>query len=311
MRKHKLTKRIFISIGVVSVVIVLLIGGYIYGVLGAAHRASDSAFVPLKTTDSQKETTTQITNKDSFTILLMGVDSRDADLSGRSDTMIVATVNPKTNTTTMVSIPRDTYVEGTTINKLNSAYADGGAENTIKHINTLLDIKINHYATLNFRGLVQLIDSIGGISVQSPLEFTTSHTVEEQGNKDYHFVKGLNDLNGEKALAYSRERYNDPSGDYGRQARQAQVIQAVLTKIKNVKTLNNYNDLFNILGSNVKTDLSWDNFKSLFTDYRNAFTTFNSNVLKGDGQTINGLSYQIASKDEINRIHNVLIDSLN
>lgn len=311
MRKHKLTKRIFISIGVVSVIIVLLVGGYIYGVLGAAHRASNNAFAPLKTTNSQKETTTQIANKDSFTILLMGVDSRDADLSGRSDTMIVATINPKKNTTTMVSIPRDTYVDGTTINKLNSAYADGGAENTIKHINTLLDIKINHYATLNFRGLVQLIDSIGGISVQSPLEFTTSHTVEAQGNKDYHFVKGFNNLDGEKALAYSRERYNDPSGDYGRQTRQAQVIQAVLTKVKNVQSLNNYNDLFNILGNNVKMDLTWDNLKSLFTDYRNAFTTFNSNVLQGEGKTINGLSYQIASKEEINRIHNVLIDSLN
>lgn len=311
MRKHKLTKRLFISIGVISAIIVLLVGGYIQGVLGAAHRASNNAFAPLKTTNSQKETTTQIANNDPFTILLMGVDSRDANLSGRSDTMIVATINPKKKTTTLVSIPRDTYVDGTTINKLNSAYADGGAENTIKHINTLLNIKINHYATLNFQGLVQLIDSIGGISVQSPLEFTTSHTVEAQGNKDYHFVKGLNNLDGEKALAYSRERYNDPNGDYGRQGRQAQVIQAVLTKVKNVQSLNNYNDLFNILGNNVKTDLTWDNLKSLFTDYRGAFTTINSNVLQGEGQTINGLSYQIASKEEINRVHNVLINSLN
>ena len=63
-------------------------------------------------------------------------------------------------------------------------------------------------------------------------------------------------------------------------------IGVVLTKIKNVKTLNNYNDLFNILGNNVKTDLSWNNLKSLFTDYRNAFNTFDSNVSKGDGQTI-------------------------
>lgn len=309
-RKHKILRNILIGLGVAFVVATLMIGGYIYGMLGSAHRASNNAFAPIKTTKSIEETKTQIKNKEPFTILIMGVDSRDNDVSGRSDTMIVATINPNNKTTSMVSIPRDTYVEGTTINKLNSAYADGGPENTINHINSLLNIKIDHYSTLNFNGLVQLVDAIGGISVVSNIEFESSHSVKEQGNKDYHFVKGVNQLDGEKALAYSRERYNDPNGDYGRQARQSQVIQAILNKIKNLNSLSNYDNLFNILGNNVKTDLTWSNFKSLFINYRSSFTSFKTDVLHGEGQMVNGFSYQIASNEEINRIHNILTESL-
>lgn len=308
--KHKLTRKISIGIGVIVIVIALLVGGYIFSTYKAAQTASNSAFAPLKVTKSKTETTKQIANKEPFTILLLGVDSREDNLSGRSDTMILATVNPKSKTTTMVSIPRDTYVEGTTINKLNSAYADGGAENTITHINSLLNVKIDHYATLNFKGLVQLVDAVGGVTVTSPLEFTTSHTVTEQGNMDYHFEKGENVLTGEKALAYSRERYNDPRGDYGRQARQEQVIQAVLTKMKHLEAVNQYSNVFNILGSNVKTDLTWNNIKSLFIDYRESFNNFNQNVLQGTGQTIDGLSYQLASKDEILRVHNIIQNGL-
>lgn len=304
-KKGKVIKRIFIGISIFAGILLLVIGGYVYGVLGSAQRAAKTAFAPLKTTNTQK-TTSNLKELKPFSILLLGVDTRDNNLAGRSDSMIVATINPNSQKTTLVSIPRDTFVPDVSINKINSAYADNGAQGAIDSVNKLLNIKIDHYMTINFEGLTQLVDAVGGINVNSDIDFTTSHTVKAQGNVDYHFNKEMNHLNGEKALAYSRERYNDPSGDYGRQNRQVQIVNAILAKSKSMQTLTNYNDLFNILGTNIKTDLSWNNLKVLFNEYRPAFNSFSNTGLKGEGKMINNLSYQVVPESETTRVHNII-----
>lgn len=308
-KSKKIIKRTLIGTGIVLATAATIGGAYVYGMIGTAHRTADSAFAPLKTTKTQTQSKKDLTAGKPFSILIMGVDSRDKNLSGRSDTMIVATVN-KDRGLNMVSIPRDTYVQGTTINKINSAYADGGAENAMKHVNELLDMKLDHYMTMNFEGLVQLIDQIGGVTVTSPIEFTSSHTTEAQGNKDYHFVKGQNKLTGESALAYTRERYNDPRGDYGRQTRQIQVITAVLQKLKSAQSLMGFQGIFNIIGDNVKTDLSWDNMTTLFSDYRPAMSNVSQNVLQGEGKMIDGLSYQVVSDTELARVKSLIKTNL-
>lgn len=311
---HTKTKKTLKSVAIIAGVSVATLtaaaGAYLYGAVGTAHRTADSAFAPVQTAKKPAQATKDLNSGKPFSILIMGVDSRDDNLSGRSDTMIVATVN-KERGINMVSIPRDTYVEGTTINKINSAYADGGAENAMKHVNTLLDMKLDHYMTMNFEGLVKMVDQVGGIEVSSPIEFTTSHTTEAQGMKDYHFNEGVNKLDGKSALAYSRERYNDPRGDYGRQTRQGQVITAVLKKLQSAKTLMQFNDIFNIIGDNVKTDLTWDNMTTLFSDYRSAMDHISQNSLKGDGKMINGLSYQVVSTSELARVKSLINTNLN
>ena len=310
---HTKTKKTLKSVAIIAGVSVATLtaaaGAYLYGAVETAHRTADSAFAPVQTAKKPAQATKDLNAGKPFSILIMGVDSRDDNLSGRSDTMIVATVN-KERGINMVSIPRDTYVEGTTINKINSAYADGGAENAMKHVNTLLDMKLDHYMTMNFEGLVKMVDQVGGIEVSSPIEFTTSHTTEAQGMKDYHFNQGVNKLDGKAALAYSRERYNDPRGDYGRQTRQGQVITAVLKKLQSAKTLMQFNDIFNIIGDNVKTDLTWDNMTTLFSDYRPAMDHISQNSLKGDGKMINGLSYQVVSTSELDRVKSVINTNL-
>lgn len=309
-KTKKVLKRTLIGTGVTLLTAATVGGAYLYGMVGTAHRTADEAFAPLKTTQTQKSTKADLEKGKPFSILIMGVDSREKDLAGRSDTMIVATVN-KDRGMSMVSIPRDTYVEGTTINKINSAYADGGPENAMKHVNSLLDMKLDHYMTMNFEGLVELVDHVGGITVKSPIEFTTSHTTAAQGNKDYHFVEGDNKLDGKAALAYSRERYNDPRGDYGRQTRQGQVIKAVLSKLKSADSLMNFQGIFNILGDNVKTDLTWDNMTTLFADYRPALNNISQNTLQGQGQMIDGLSYQLVNDAELARVKTLINTNLN
>lgn len=309
-KTKKKLKRVAIIAGVSVATLTAAAGAYLYGAVGTAHRTANSAFAPVTTAKKQSEAAKDLNAGKPFSILIMGVDSRDDNLSGRSDTMIVATIN-KDRGISMVSIPRDTYVEGTTINKINSAYADGGAENAMTHVNSLLGMKLDHYMTMNFEGLVQLVDLVGGIEVTSPLDFTTSHTTEAQGMKDYHFNKGVNKLDGKAALAYSRERYNDPRGDYGRQTRQGQVITAVLKKLQSAKTLMRFNDVFNIIGNNVKTDLTWNNMTTLFSDYRPAMNNISQNSLQGEGKTINGLSYQVVSSSELDSIKSLINTNLN
>ncbi|EMF0618185.1 LCP family protein, partial [Enterococcus hirae] len=187
-----------------------------------------------------------IVSKKPFSVLLLGIDSGDfgrAD-KGRSDTIVVMTVNPQKKTTTLMSIPRDTYTEiiGKGENdKLNHAYAYGGASMTIASVQNLLDIPINYYAEINLKGLQELVDIVGGVDVNNTFTFDYKGT---------RFPIGRQHLDGKKALEYSRMRYDDPKGDYGRQKRQQQVIIGILDKLKSIRTLTNYKNILSVMGKN-------------------------------------------------------------
>ena len=272
-------------------------------------KTADATFKPLKSTKSSEKQALAVKEKRPLSFLILGSDARTASEASRSDVMILATLNPAKKTTTLTSIPRDTYVEGTSLNKINSAYADGGAENAIEHVNTLLNTKIDYYAALNFEGLVKLVDAVGGIDVTSALSFTTSHTVTEQGMQDYQFDKGLNHLSGKSALAYVRERYNDPSGDYGRQNRQKQVIEALLKKLVRDQNLMRQ-EVLTAVSSSLKTDVSWSTALQLFNAYQPAFETVSQETLTGVSQTIKGLSYQVVSSEQLQRTRDAVANQL-
>lgn len=309
-------KHLGLKIFLILLALIFVGGGlYVYGFMSHAKESATEAFAPLKNTQDTKTATAAIKAKKPFSVLIMGVDSRDENLVGRSDTMIVATINPTTKQTTLVSIPRDTYVTGVTINKLNSAYADGsvngsasgGAENAITAVNKLLDIKIDHYMTINWDGFEELVNAVGGVTVNSTLAFSQKAT---DSGPSYSFVKGENKINGAQALAFARMRHEDPQGDYGRQARQREVISAILRKMKSLNTLVSYKPILGALGNNVKTDLTWTQMQALFLNYRPALSKQVSDNLQGNGETIDGLSYQVASQAEITRVHDLLIGQL-
>ena len=137
--------------------------------------------------------------QDPFSVLVLGVDEREGD-KGRSDTMIVMAVNPKLKTTKMVSIPRDTYTEivghGTT-DKLNHAYAFGGIQMSLDSVENLLDIPIDYVMEVNMEGFKTIVDTVGGISVNNPFEFTQD---------SIHYAAGDITLDGKEALSYVRMR---------------------------------------------------------------------------------------------------------
>ncbi|MBO4352448.1 MAG: LCP family protein [Eggerthellaceae bacterium] len=162
-----------------------------------------------------------------FTVLLLGSDARsdDPDMGARTDTNIIVRIDPLTNTITMMSIPRDTLIQlpGVGNAKFNAAYFYGGPSGTIEAATNLTGIPIDHYAEINFEGLVDLIDAIGGIDVY------VDERIDDPDAGPYIIEEGEQHLDGELALEFSRSRaYAD--GDYTRQRNQRKVIDAIIHK---------------------------------------------------------------------------------
>lgn len=206
---------------------------------------------------------------ETLNVLLMGLDgdSKNEDIQNqeaRADTMMVVSINPKTNTTKVVSLPRDTYVFDSNVQdfiKLNATYIYGGPEGSVRAVEELLHIPIDFYVTVNMTGLESLVDAIGGVEVTPPLTFSYHNTYFEEGVARH--VSGI------EAMNYVRMRKEDPRGDFGRQDRQQEVIQAILTKLLAMDA-RDYVKLVPFLIEHVRTNVNLTKGYALYYDYREA-----------------------------------------
>ncbi|MEY8445715.1 LCP family protein [Enterococcus ratti] len=305
----KKSKRYKIFLGIVGFLVLLtgILIIYATKVYFDIKSAADQSYAKVERTSKYKYHVNS-KKQEPFSVLLLGVDTGDFGRTeqGRSDSIMVATVNPEKEKTTLISIPRDTYTEISGKNrsdKINHAYAYGGVAMSIATVEKLLDIPIDYYVEINMKGIQQLIDAVGGVEVNNPFTFTY------EGKE---FKIGKLKLNGTDALKYSRMRYEDPKGDYGRQNRQRQVVSGIIEQLKSIHTLTNYNHLLTILGDNTKTDISWKMIESLVKNYRPAFTTVKTDQLTGEGFTGDGtvgeqgISYQKVSSNELKRVQEEL-----
>nr|WP_229239943.1 LCP family protein [Companilactobacillus futsaii] len=264
-----------------------------------------------------KKVSTRINDKKPISILLLGVDTTDngirdteTNYRGNSDTMIVVTVNPKTNKTTMVSVPRDTMAQiwksstnnTKKIQKINSAYNIGNEGSAVATTEKLLNVPIDYYVKVDFNSLKQIVNAVGGVDVNVPFSFSYGDT----GEKESHFKKGKMHLNGKQALDYSRMRYEDPEGDYGRQKRQRQVITAIIKSAASANTFTHYQKVLNSISSSMTTNLSFSDMQSVFFNYRGAAKNIDSDHVQGYGSMINGSSYEVAPTKELRRVSNKL-----
>jgi LCP family protein required for cell wall assembly len=284
----------------------LFIGGITYYAVQVTNDASkmvDSIRQTVKRTSLKREgDKPNIDNAEPFSILLAGVDTGDLGRSdqGRSDSMMVVTINPKQKKSTIVSLDRDilTKIVGYETNdKLNHAYAFGGVKMSMDTIETLLDIPLDHYVSINMRGLKDLIDAVGGIEVNNKIDFTLD---------GIHVPKGKQTLDGEKGLAYARMRYEDPEGDVGRQRRQREVVTKILRKAMSINGVSNYRKILKAVEKNMKTDLTWDDMMDIGTNYLSAFDTIKQKQLVGKSQMIDEIYYQILGTNELLDIQNTL-----
>ena len=250
----------------------------------------------------------EITDNDSFSVLLLGIDNgaygRGTEV-GRSDTMLVVTVNEKLGKTTIVSIPRDSYTEivgyGTN-DKINHAYAFGQEKMSINSVQNMLNIPIDYYVTVDMGGLMGLVDAVGGLDITPVLTFTYEGESFTEG-VDRH-------VDGEAALRYARMRYDDPEGDMGRQKRQQYVIQKLVEKLLNITSVTRYEEILKTLENSVRTNFTLDKLLSIKNNYPKALKNFESDKISGSGTMIGGVYYFVVPEEERLRISNVLRESL-
>jgi polyisoprenyl-teichoic acid--peptidoglycan teichoic acid transferase len=298
--KNKKKKKKWLRVtGIVLLVLLIGMGVYAYSVYNSLTNAVETMHHPVDRKSEKRTEEVSLQNKQPFSVLLLGVDERKGD-RGRSDTMIVLSVNPKLNSVKMLSIPRDTRVEiigKGTQDKINHAYAFGSEEMAMNTVENFLDIPIDYFVKVNMEGFKDIVDSVGGITVDNDLDFSYG---------GYHFPKGEVTLNGKKALAYTRMRKEDPRGDFGRQIRQRQIIQGVIKEGASLSSLTNYGDIFTALGNNVKTNLTFDQMVSIQKNYKSAGSNIDQMTIKGNGTKINGIYYYIVPNDEKQRIQTEL-----
>lgn len=281
----------------------LVVGGiYVYSIYSDFTKAIDTMHEPVERAQPSVERTNvvQFEDQDPFSVLLLGVDEREDD-RGRSDTMVVMTVNPELDSTKMVSIPRDTYTEIVgrgTMDKINHAYAFGGIEMSMDTTENLLDIPIDYVVQVNMEGFEDIVDAVDGVEVNNAMAFDG-------------FAAGTIELNGEEALDFVRMRYEDPRGDFGRQDRQKQVIQGVMRKGASINSLWNYKDIFDALGQNVRTNMTFDEMVEVQRNYQSAVTNVEQMIVEdGTGETINGIWYYMMNDAELSEITTTLKEHL-
>lgn len=280
--------------------ILIVIGG---GVAAFALHNTTSKIHSMDSTLSKSSDTKTKSGK-SVAYLLLGTDTGalGRDYKGRTDTMMVMVVNPTSKTTTMISIERDTKIQIDGVDaKLNAAYAYGNSEAAVNAVDKLLNIKLDGYLLVNMNGLKQLVNAVGGVDVKSPLTF------DYEG---YSFTEGQTyHMDGAQALQFSRMRYDDPQGDYGRQIRQQLVIESVINKLKDDPSSVLSNDFLNAVSDNVRSNISLTSLRNLATKYRDSAQTINRDQMTGTGVMIDGVSYQEMSQAEITRVHNEIMNA--
>lgn len=244
-----------------------------------------------------------------FTILLMGVDSEIDGINNSSfngDALMLITFNPKTLSTTLLSIPRDTYVpiscfENNRKNKITHA-AWNGDTCMINTVESFFDIHIDYYLKTNFKGIVSLVDELGGVEVDVPISFC-----EQDSNRNFDnqicLDKGTKLLNGEEALALARHRKT--INDIKRGENQQLIVKGLMNKLKSIKSVNTIYNLLDTISNNMETNMNTNEILSLYNIGKEIVLKSNSSnideIIKIKKLFINGYDAYIYDYDNITK----------
>ena len=239
--------------------LILLILCFIGSALAGALFASSSLFEdenPVKriinNSDKEEEL---IKAKDKVTVMIMGVDIRKDDV-GRSDTLMIATVDPRIDQATLLSIPRDTRVRirGHGYDKINAAFAYGGAELTRSTVESFLGINIDHYVMIDTSSFVKIIDAIGGVDINVEKRMFYEDPWDDNGGLVIDLYPGKQHMDGKTAVTYVR--YRDSEGDIGRVQRQQAFMAACLDKVTSPEIVPRIPKIVREIIDAVNTDMS-------------------------------------------------------
>jgi len=270
--KPRRRKRRIILIAVLVPVLLLAFGAgglalYLHNVSSSVQRVDAFASVPEASRPQKDAAAGNATN-----FLLLGSDSRDPENTdgSRSDTIIVLHLNKGQSAAELISIPRDTWVfipksadgkHGGVDSKINAAFAWGGVPLMVQTVEGYTGVRIDHVAMVDFSGFKEIVDALGGVTVNVETSFTSNHSLN--ANHIRHFDKGVQVMDGAAALDYARERYSFKDGDFARIRHQQQVIKAILDKASSGGMLSSPTKINDFLKATADT-VSVDNTLNIF-----------------------------------------------
>ncbi|WEZ05516.1 LCP family protein [Bacillus subtilis] len=303
-KKRRLKKWVKFTIGLFAILIIVTgaISTYAYIKL---NNASKQAHIDLNENgQSVKRIKEFDPKKDSFTLLLLGIDSRNSKGEtvddARSDANVLVTFNRKNKSATMLSIPRDSYVNipGYGYDKFTHAHAYGGVKLSAKTIENLLDIPVDYVIESNFDAFKDVVDELNGVSINVKNEKIVNQIKKDTKGK-VTLKTGVQTLNGEEALAYVRTRKADT--DFQRGQRQMEVLNAIIKKSKSLSSIPAYDDIVDSLGENLKMNLSLNDAIGLFP--------FITSLKSVDTEQLTGSDMYLYSSRERKKLYYLKLDS--
>ena len=253
--------------------------------------------------DRAKETPKDelLTAKDKATIMIMGVDERSDDV-GRSDTLMVATIDPQKNEASLLSIPRDTRVAipKNGYDKINAAYAYGGEKLTQRTVEDFLGIRMDHYVIINTHAFQKIIDAIGGIDIDVEKRMYYEDPWDDDGGLVIDLRPGRQHMDGKTAVTYVR--YRDEEGDIGRVKRQQKFMRACVDAVTTPTILPRLPSIIASVIDSVKTDLSVRQMLEFIGTLKQAQAKgLRTDMVPGRPLYIEGISYWIPDMEQLRR----------
>lgn len=305
-RKQKRKRKIWILTPLLIIVAVLLIYGTQIAVK-IADITNDAHQQLTRGEKSEKRVQPVYPGKDNFSVLFIGVDERQGETKSRSDVLLLATFNKNDHTIKLLSIPRDSRVDipGRKTTKINNAHYFGGVDLAVDTVEELLDVPVDYYVKLNFDAFIEIVDAIGGVTVDVPFTFTENNSK----NRPITINEGKQHLNGEEALAYVRMRKSDPLGDFGRNERQKEVVAAIIKKAASLTSITKYDDVLDSIGDDLSTNLTFQNIVALHP-YAKSISTIDNMKLQGEDLYLKGVYYYSLFDDSIDESSDILKEHL-
>lgn len=239
------------------------------------------------------DTKGKLVAQDKATVMIMGVDERSDDV-GRSDTLMIATLDPEKNQAAILSVPRDTRVKiaGYGFDKINAAYAYGGRKLTQRTVEDLLNTHIDHYIKINVHGFTKIIDALGGIDIDVEKRMHYEDPWDDDGGLYIDLQPGMQHMDGKTAITYVR--YRDEEGDIGRIKRQQKFMKAVMDKLVSPTVIPKLPAIVSAVSDSVETDMSMSEILSFLSTLQQAKDNgLKSDMVPGKPVYIEGISYWI------------------
>jgi LCP family protein required for cell wall assembly len=303
VRRRKQRQRLITTMVVLALFVfgsAVALFAYLNNINTKIHRISS----PQSELDQLLKEDANRTPGEPFYMVLIGVDTRPDEKVARSDTLIVAHVDPKLKKIQMMSIPRDTRVTipGHGKDKVNAAMFYGGEALVIKTVKALTGLPVSHYAIVNFEGFKDIVDTLGGVTVNVPVNI--NDPLAAGHDKSAQFVpKGLQTLDGKHALTFVRARHQFPTQDLQRVQNQQTFLKALYKKASEFSNPFKLPALVSAVASAVQTDLSLRELAGLAIDFKGTpERNIETITMPGEAMMIDSLSYVVPDDTKLQKV---------